>query len=98
MNDEIIEAAEGIEDESAEGIPEPLDHAEVLARFQLASDAWGAAIDGKAAETADLDPVAFDQGITHRVENRLDGKLGIAVGELAEPAGQCFHKVAAGHD
>jgi hypothetical protein len=41
MNDEIIEAAEGVEDESTEGIPEPLDHAEVLARFQLASDAWG---------------------------------------------------------
>ena len=30
--------------------------------------------------------MAFDQGIPHRIENRLDGELGIAVGQQMSAA------------
>ena len=41
--------------------------------------------------------LALDQRIAHGVENGLDGKLGVAVGQLAKSAGQRFNEVAAGH-
>ena len=37
--------------------------------------------------------MTFDQGVTHGVQNRLDGELGITMGQLHKAVGQSFNKV-----
>ena len=38
----------------------------------------------KLPKAADLDAVAAREGVAHRVEDGLDGKLGVALGQLAK--------------
>ena len=44
----------------------------------IAAHARRAVIDGKTAKAPNLDPMAFDQGLAHGVQNGLDGVFGIA--------------------
>jgi hypothetical protein len=52
---------------------------------------------GKTAKAANFDAVPSNQGVVHRVQNGLDGKFGVAVGQLAEAGGQFFNEIGAGH-
>jgi len=69
-----------------------------FAAARIAPHAGRSPVDRKAAETADLDPMSSHQGVIHRVQDGLDGELGVAMGELAKPIGQFFNKVRTGHE
>ncbi len=70
---------------------------DAFARTRISAYARGAAVDRKAAKTANLYPVSAYQCIAHSIKNRLDGKFGIAVRQLAESGGQFFYKITSGH-
>ncbi len=57
----------------------------------------GPPVDRKAAKAANLNAVPCNQCVIHGVQNGLDGKFGIAMGELAKPVGEFFNKVGACH-
>jgi hypothetical protein len=69
-----------------------------LARAGVAPDAWRTAVDSEAAKTANFDPMAFDQGMAHGVEDRFDGELGVTVCELRKAGGQFVNEIRAGHE
>jgi hypothetical protein len=64
----------------------------------VAPDAWRTAVDGEAAKTANFDPMAFDQGMAHGVEDCFDGELGVSVRELRKAGGQFVNEIRAGHE
>src|SRR6185369_1511988 len=64
---------------------------------RVAAHARRTAVDREAAETADLDAVAARERIGHRIEDRLDRELGVALRQLAEALGQPGHEVRSGH-
>ena len=69
----------------------------LLAAARVAPDAGRSAVDGEAAEAADLDAVAARQRVRHGVEDGLDGELGVALRELREAFGEMGDEVGAGH-
>src|SRR3954469_14435675 len=70
---------------------------DAFAGTRVAAHAGRAPVDREAAEAADLDAVPAHERVAHRVEDRLDGVLGVAMGELAETAGQFFDEIGSGH-
>ena len=68
-----------------------------FAGARVASHARRAPVDGETAESPDLDAMAPHQRLAHRVKDRLDGVLGVAMRELAETGGQFFDEIGAGH-
>ena len=69
-----------------------------LATAWIAAHTGRAAVDGETAKTTYLNAVASDQGIVHGIQNRLDGKFGIAMRQLLKPVRQFFHKIRSGHE
>src|SRR3954447_15665398 len=63
----------------------------------IASHARRPAVDREAAEAADLDAVPAHERIAHRVQDGLDGVLGVAVRQLTETGGQFFDEVRSCH-
>jgi hypothetical protein len=57
----------------------------------VATHAGRTVVDGEAAKAANLDAVPCNQCVVHGVQNGLDGKFGIAMGELAKPVGEFFN-------
>ena len=68
-----------------------------FARSGVAPYAGWAAVDREAAKAANFDAVAFDQRVTHRIEHRLDGQFGVAVGQLRKAGSEFFNQIGAGH-
>jgi hypothetical protein len=75
----------------------PLGDVHALAGARVAAQARRPAIDREAAEAADLDAVSTDQCVAHRVQNGLDGCIGVALRQLAEALGQQFDEIGTGH-
>ena len=57
-------------------------HLHLLAGFWIAPDTRCASRQRKAAEPADLDALTFGESLGHCIKNGLDGKIGIAGGQL----------------
>jgi hypothetical protein len=64
---------------------------------RVATHALRAPIDRKAAKTPNLNAVSAHQGIAHRIEHGLDGRIGVAVGQLAHTFRQQLNKIGSGH-
>src|SRR6476659_4620074 len=70
------------------------DH-DLLAGAWIASDPWRTTVDREAAEAADLDPMPARERDRHRIDDRLDRELSVAMGQLAESLSQLDHQVGA---
>jgi len=66
-------------------------------RSGVASYAGRAAVDGETSKSANLNAMAFEQGIAHGVKHRFDGKFCVAVGQLLKAGRQGLNKIGAGH-
>jgi len=70
----------------------------LFARTWVAAHAGRAAVDREAAKATNFDSVAPRQGIGHGVQDGLDGKLGVALGELSKALGQASHEIGSSHE
>ena len=55
----------------------------LLAGFRIAPDTRRTGRQRKAAEPADLDALTFGKRLGHGIKNSLDGKIGVAGGQLS---------------
>src|SRR5690606_37915679 len=65
--------------------------------FRVTPDARGTRRQGKAAEAANLDTLARDQGLSHGLEHRLDSNVRIANRELRVAAREYRNQLRLGH-
>ena len=70
----------------------------LFARTWIAAHAGRTTVDGEAAKAPNFDSVAPRQGIGHGVQDGLDGKLGVALGELSKALGQASHEIGSSHE
>ena len=63
---------------------------------RVASHAGWAIVHGKTAKAANFDAMTASQGVIHGFQDRLDRKLGIALGDLAKSGCKFFNEVGAG--
>lgn len=71
----------------------PFGDLHAFAGARVTSQAGCAAIDRKASEASDLDPMAACEGVAHGVEDGLDGCFCVTVCELTKSLGQQFNEV-----
>src|SRR5713101_7106264 len=74
-----------------------LGYMEPLARFRIAADARRPMIQPETPESADLDALALDQALRHRIQDHLDREFGILGDELRITRREPRNKFGLGH-
>src|SRR5258707_9126126 len=74
-----------------------LRHLHLLARLRIAAGARRPVVQPEAAEAADLDAVAGEQRLRHRIEDHLDRVLGVLRHQLRIALGEARDQFGLGH-